>query len=310
MLEKVVRLLGVLEGVRDHPFLKGKLALKGGTALNLFVFDIARLSVDIDLNYVGAETRDGMMKERPAVERALQAVSSREDLSVRRLPTEHAGGKWSLRYSGAAGRSGALEIDVNYMYRVPLWPVRTMDSRPLGGWQARDIPVIDILELVAGKLCALMSRQRARDLFDSHRLLSMEDLDSQRLRTAFVVYGAMNRRDWRQVSIADVGFDRRELVNQLLPALRLGSVTGAEEAEEYGRALVEGCRQGLSRVLPLMDNERAFLDDLLDRGRVDATLLTSDTGLQDRIRRQPLLRWKALNVRRHKGIDSEDTSLE
>ena len=62
--------------------------------------------------------------------------------------------------------------------------------------------------------------------------------------------------------------------------------------------------------MPLVDNERSFLDDLLERGRVDATLLTSDTGLQDRIRRQPLLRWKALNVRRHKGIDSEDTSLE
>lgn len=49
MLEKVVRLLGVLESVRDHPFLKGKLALKGGTALNLFVFDVPRLSIDIDL---------------------------------------------------------------------------------------------------------------------------------------------------------------------------------------------------------------------------------------------------------------------
>ena len=54
LLEKVAHLLGLLNAMQSHPFLKGKLALKGGTALNLFVFNVPRLSVDIDLNYVGA----------------------------------------------------------------------------------------------------------------------------------------------------------------------------------------------------------------------------------------------------------------
>ncbi len=44
MLEKVAHLLGLLEALRSHPFLKDKLVLKGGTALNLFVFDVPRLS--------------------------------------------------------------------------------------------------------------------------------------------------------------------------------------------------------------------------------------------------------------------------
>ena len=65
MLEKVAHLLGLLESLRSHPFLKDKLVLKGGTALNLFVFEVPRLSVDIDLNYVGIEERDGMLAERP-----------------------------------------------------------------------------------------------------------------------------------------------------------------------------------------------------------------------------------------------------
>ena len=56
-LEKTFHLLALLDAVNSHPFLRGKLALKGGTALNLFVFDVPRLSVDIDLNYVGAESR-------------------------------------------------------------------------------------------------------------------------------------------------------------------------------------------------------------------------------------------------------------
>lgn len=59
-LEKALRLLSLLTALRSHPFLKERLALKGGTALNLFVFDVPRLSVDIDLNYVGPSDREAM----------------------------------------------------------------------------------------------------------------------------------------------------------------------------------------------------------------------------------------------------------
>jgi hypothetical protein len=48
VLKKVAHLLGLLDAIQSHPFLKGKLVLKGGTALNLFIFDVPRLSVDID----------------------------------------------------------------------------------------------------------------------------------------------------------------------------------------------------------------------------------------------------------------------
>ena len=65
LLEKTFHLLGLLNAINSHPFLRGKLALKGGTALNLFVFDVPRLSVDIDLNYVGYEGTDDMRRERP-----------------------------------------------------------------------------------------------------------------------------------------------------------------------------------------------------------------------------------------------------
>src|SRR5207247_9798651 len=63
-LEKAVLLLELLESIRSHPFLKERIALKGGTALNLFVFDVPRLSVDIDLNYIGAVDREGMLADR------------------------------------------------------------------------------------------------------------------------------------------------------------------------------------------------------------------------------------------------------
>ena len=302
VLEKVAYLLGLLEALGSHPFLKGKLALKGGTALNLFIFNVPRLSVDIDLNYVGAEDHKTMLAERPKIEQAVQAVYAREGFTVRRMPEEHAGGKWSLRYQSAAGLGGNLEVDLNFMYRVPLWPVTISDSYPVGSWQATQIPVIDIHELAAGKLAALLTRRQARDLFDSHGILNMKNLDHDRLRTAFVVYGAMNRKDWRTVSSEDVIFESAELARQLIPTLRVNTAKEQESDDKYSARLVEERRQALSVVLPFSENEKVFLDLLLEHGEVDSTILTADPNLQQRIQRQPLLEWKAVNVRKYKGL--------
>ena len=192
-------------------------------------------------------------------------------------------------------------MDVSYVCRVPLWPVVPMDSRPLGGWRAEGIPVVDLHELAAGKLAALLNRRQARDLFDGDLVLSMPGIDVARLRTAFVVYGGMARRDWRTVTAREVTFDRAELTAQLLPALRGGGVHGID-AGDYGDGLVERCRGELSALLDFSQAERTFLDLLLDEGRIDATLLTSDGALQRRIRAQPMLEWKAQNVRAHRGL--------
>jgi len=221
MLEKAMLLLHLLEAIFRHPFLKNRLALKGGTALNLFLADLPRLSIDLDLNYVGSPKLEVMQTERPKVEEAIRAVCEREGFTIRHLPSEeeHAGGKWSLRYESALGTGGNLAIDLNYIYRVPLWSPMVQDSCPLGTTQARRIPVLDLHELAAGKLVALLSRKASRDLFDVHFLLTSMDFDRERLRLAFVVYGAMSRHDWRKVGIHDVDFHEKDLRDQLLPSV-------------------------------------------------------------------------------------------
>ncbi len=301
VLEKVVHLLGLLNTLQSHPFLQRKLALKGGTALNLFIFRVPRLSVDIDLNYTGAQALEDMKAERPKIEQAVLAVFKREGFVVKHVPSGHAGGKWSLRYASAFAQSGTLEVDINFMYRVPLWPVVAMSSHPIGDWQAVQIPLVDVHELAAGKLAALLSRRKARDLFDSYHLLRLGTLAPEKLRIAFVVYGAMNRKDWRTVSTDDVDFDAEELKRQLIPTLRSKE---RELSEDYGPKLVSACREALSVVLPLNAAEQAFLDLLLEQGEVAPNLLTTDESLQERIRRQPLLKWKALNVRKYKRKNS------
>jgi predicted nucleotidyltransferase component of viral defense system len=302
MVEKVLHLLNLLNTLNSHPFLKGKWVLKGGTALNMFMLDLPRLSVDIDLNYIGTLDRDAMLAERPKVEQAAQAVFSREGFTTKKAPDEHAGGKWRLSYQSITGQSGNLEVDLNFMFRQPLWDIQPADSQPLGDFQSKSIPVLDMHELAAGKLAALLARGQARDLFDCHRILNMDDLERDPLRIAFVAYGGMNRKDWRTVSIEDVNFNASELTRLLIPTLHVRVTKEQGSPVLFGARLVKECLEGLSAVLPFSDAEREFLDLLLDRGVIDSTILTADTALQQRIQDQPLLEWKANNVRSHKGL--------
>ena len=302
VIEKVLHLLNLLNTLNSHPFLKGKLALKGGSALNLFVFNIPRISVDIDLNYIGAVERKKMLADRPKVEQAVGAVFSREGFTVKRMPIEHAGGKWRLKYQSFTGQSGNLEVDLNFMFRQPLWEVQSADSRAVGDFRARNIPVLDIHELAAGKLAALFARHQARDLFDAHQLFCNIKLEQKRLRTAFVVYGALNRKDWRTISLKDVAFDPDELKRMLIPVLRGNSAPGDENISVFVQRLASECREQLAVVYPLSAQEMEFLDCILTKGQIEPSLITTDADVQDRIMRNPMLLWKAANVRRYFGI--------
>ena len=53
-------------------------------------------------------------------------------------------------------------------------------------------------------------------------------------------------------------------------------------------------------LLPFTSREAGFLDRFLEEGVIDASFLTDDSELQERIERHPLLAWKAQNVREHK----------
>ncbi len=303
VIEKVLHLLNLLNTLNSHPVLKGKLALKGGTALNLFVFDIPRLSVDIDLNYIGALDREEMMADRPKVEQAIQAVFEREEFTVKRVPPDHAGGKWRLTYQSYTGETENLEVDINFMFRQPLWDVTCLDSHCLGKFQAKSIPVFNSHELFAGKLAALFSRGQARDLFDTHKLLNYgHEIKQEDLRLAFIVYGAMSRKDWRTISLDDISFKANELKQKLFPVLRQDLVPGQGEASPYGRTLVKECQDKLSVVYPLLENEIKFFDLLLSKGEIEPSLLTDDKVLKERISCHPMLHWKVMNVRKHLGI--------
>ena len=268
----------------------------------IYLLGLPRLSVDIDLNYIGAPDRETMLAERPKVEQAIAAVCGRQEFAVQHIPEDHAGGKWRLRYDSALGQGGNVEVDLNFMFRVPLWPVTIRDSRRIGSHSASNIPILDEHELAAGKLSALLSRHAARDLFDAHQFLTRAVFDPDRLRLAFVVYGALNRKDWRTVSVDDIGFETQELRSALFPVLRTDHLTALDDPEGRAQKIEEETRAALGVVLPFTDAERAFLDRVLDNGEIEPSIIATDVELAHRILHHPGLAWKARNVREFKGI--------
>jgi predicted nucleotidyltransferase component of viral defense system len=186
-LEKALRLADVLYEIGRHPYLHGRLVLKGGTALNLFYWDHPRLSVDIDVNYVGGVALEKMQAERPEVLTALRTVAEAGGCRVQRGTEHHASETWHLWYRSALGPQDHLEIDTNFLMRLCLFPP---EERPctlgLGASPVR-FSVLALEELIAGKLVALLDRTAPRDLYDAYRFVSSGvPYEELRLRQAFV----------------------------------------------------------------------------------------------------------------------------
>lgn len=297
-VEKSLWLLELIDSLMKHPALKGKLALKGGTALNLFLFELPRLSIDIDINYIGSPDRPGMLEDKERIEPAIEGICHRLGITIRRRPAGHSGGKWSLKYPSRITAGGNLDLDLNYLLRVPLWPTAQMSSLPFGEIQCRNVTVLDIHELAAGKLAALFARHAPRDVFDTFLLLRDPRIDREKLRRGFVVYGAMSRRDWRTIEIGELDDSMERFEQEVSVLLRSGDAHTFSSVE-----ILDGCRQMTSQLLlPFLDNEREFLRLINEEGRIEPSLISNDAAWNQRITSHPALIWKTRSVREHRGF--------
>lgn len=293
ILEKVYRLLNLLETLMSIKYLSDKLALKGGTAINLFCSDkLRRLSVDIDLNYIGSPEKVIMLEERPEIERIMTDVCQRMGYSLRRNPRAHSGGKMVFEYQSFSGNKGRIEVDINYMFRNPLWEAKERASL---SWPKKiKTPVLDIHELAAGKLHALLGREASRDLFDSHELLTSWALDEKKLRQAFTVYAGMERDSWKTISVDNVKVSVKDIRSKLFPVLQKELIphTKHKQINEWAQKLLVECRRALGKVLPFSDEEVEFLNCLEVTGEIKPELISNDSDFCARVRHHPALLWR------------------
>jgi predicted nucleotidyltransferase component of viral defense system len=303
VLEKVVRLLGILARFRADEELKGAHALKGGTALNVFWLPLPRLSVDIDINIIGDIPARDLTERRQWFERRVARACQLAGCRVVHSPGQYAGGKFRLRFASLLAGEQNLELDLSFVARVSLLGL-VERCAALPGFESETAMTYTLPELAAGKFAAVLSRTVARDRYDAVRIIreDPEILDRPEFRLAFTCFAAAARDDAREWNGRLKSLDAQEVRNQLVPVLRVACEPLASDALGLAAHLDDTLAGVPERLVAWSAGELAFMEALMDRGELNPGALTHDPVLQQRIARQPMLRWKQRNVRQHRGL--------
>jgi predicted nucleotidyltransferase component of viral defense system len=263
---------------RDSPF-----ALKGGTAINLFVRDMPRLSVDLDLVFTDHRAaRDAALARiNDSLATAADSLSAHRFIVRKQATTDAGDTKLHVRRGNIE-----VKVEVNFVLRGTVHPVRmaSLTTKAREALQADlEIPVVANEDLYAGKLVAALDRQHPRDLFDVMQLLANGGITPEMRRTS-VIYLACHNRPIHEL---------------LSPALR-------DISQEYERTFA-GMTSEPVALSDLLATREAMLADLhasLDSHDREFLLSVAraepDWGKTPyaHAKELPALQWKLLNLRK------------
>lgn len=183
------RLLSLLPALEKHPCF----ALKGGTAINLFVRDMPRVSVDIDLVQLPLGSREQALAEISEHLKEFAHSSAKEIPSVQVREYRNNG---MLIRAAIETPEATIKIEPNTIFRGCVYPTASCElaetaQRRFGLYV--QVQALSIADLYGGKLCAPLDRQRPHDLFDVELLLDGSGITSE-IRRAFGIYLAGHNR--------------------------------------------------------------------------------------------------------------------
>jgi predicted nucleotidyltransferase component of viral defense system len=182
-----------------HVALENDFALKGGTAINLFVRDLPRLSVDIDLAYLPVADRQQSLA---AIEEALIRISGRITKAIPRaiITERRPGAEAALTGLNVRQDKAQIKVEVTPVIRGAVYAPTTMqvsqNVQNIFGFA--DMQVVSFADLYGGKLAAALDRQHPRDLFDVRDLFRNEGFTDE-LRIAFAIYMISHSRPMAEV---------------------------------------------------------------------------------------------------------------
>lgn len=255
-------------------------ALKGGTAINLFVRDLPRLSVDIDLVYLPVKERAESLAEiNAALKRiAVRVVKANPGTRVIERLYEGAVTKLEVRFEGVQ-----IVIEVTPVLRGTVYQPETRAVSPVveEEFGFAEIQVVSFADLYAGKIVAALDRQHPRDLFDVRHLLANEVI-SDDLRRAFIVYMLSHGRPMSEV-LAPV---RKDISDEFLRSFEgmTDNTVIRQELEEVREALIADI------VGKMPDEHRRFMISF-ERGAPEWDLLGL-SGVHD----LPAVKWRIRNL--------------
>ncbi|NQX97095.1 MAG: nucleotidyl transferase AbiEii/AbiGii toxin family protein [Flavobacteriales bacterium] len=287
--EQVRLLVSLLPFLNDEPCF----ALKGGTAINLFVQALPRLSVDIDLAYLPLEPRDEALRRcREALERLAGTFSARLPGVRTELQDNR---RDELRILIRRGRS-QVKVEVSPVLRGTLHPPQERDivEAVEDDYGFAAVRVVSLPDLYGGKICAALDRQHPRDLFDVKLLMNQGGL-GRSVFEGFLVYLLGHPRPLNEV------------INPRLKALDdvyRQEFVGMARADIPLQQLEDVRHELLTRLGQLMTDEDVRFLLSFKQGAPDWALLPL-TGID----RLPAVRWKLANIQKMKP-DKHRQSLE
>jgi len=273
--------VALLVGVLPYVATETCFALKGGTAINLFVRDLPRLSVDIDLVYLPIEDREtSLIGIRSALSRIAERIRKAIPDGVV-TDSANAGGTLVL----VRQRNAQIKIEVTPVLRGTVYPTELKTVRPIVEEQFgfAEIQVVSFADLYAGKLVAALDRQHPRDLFDVQHLLANEGIDDA-LYQAFLAYILSHNRPTHEL---------------LQP--RLKDIRQTFETEFVGMTVRETSLEMLLATREQLVAEiRSRLDETSKVFLRSFHTLTPDWNLirSPTLRHLPAIRWKLMNLER------------
>lgn len=187
--------------IRTIPFVAKEeaFALKGGTAINLFMREMPRLSVDIDLTYLPVADRTTSLA---AIDAAMLRIGERIEHGIpgaKVNPSRSADEKIVTKLVVRAG-DVQIKIEITPVLRGTVYDPAVMGVVPTveDAFGFAEMQVVSFADLYAGKIVAALDRQHPRDLFDVRDLLAREGI-SDELRRAFLVYLISHNRPMAEV---------------------------------------------------------------------------------------------------------------
>ena len=291
VIEKVHRLIVILEYINGNAFLRDRLILKGGTALNLTVFNLPRLSVDIDLDFHSYDSREIVLEERGKVRELLYGYLEREGYHISQKSKDYFALESIVAvYQNNAGNPDNIKIETNYSLRHHIFsPVlRKMNTNIFG--LSGEVRTLDSIELLASKTAALFNRLAARDFYDIYNvdrygLLSEEDYEQ--FCKALVFYGSITGEPGKLTFSPDRVDELKEktVYKNLYPML----IKSERLDLDLAKSKVKGF---LSKSIHIEPKHREYLEAFVD-GKYRPELLFKD-GLLENIKAHPMAIWKTM----------------
>ncbi len=286
--EKVLRLIDVLEFLNTQPEIKGKLALKGGTAINLTVVDFPRLSVDIDLDFAENIDKESIAEFRTKFKEIFgEFIDSEGYRLIEKSRMHYALDSFMLSYNGTSGNRDNIKVEINYLDRAHILPLeyRSINNRitddPLS------VLTLNPTEIYASKTVALLSRTAPRDLYDIYTMIEKGIIRNTHLfRKCFVFYNVCGGgQDADNIDFSKLGKLTYDIIRrQLKPVLAKTDKFEIEQAT----ANVTGY---LSAALTLTEQEKEFVR-LFRKKLYEPTLLFEDDEIIKRIETHPMIQWR------------------